>query len=417
MKTQEWNEGLNHIDFALVREYVAHKDGLAARRREKSRRLGRYAAAACFCVVLSIAMFLLLRRDGVPVYDDPVYTAAEVASMFPEFYGATSSYEKIYVPSADELQILPIPNEDYIAVYQELSAGRETDENELIDYAARFFSRFSGETLPAFEVKKETAFRGDAYLSAEMPSENGYDVSMGQYENRCYVNIFSKEDGTLTVGGVPVEADPSRTDEELAASLEALRDELFALFEVEFADMRIVRGYNGGSYVSLAVYFYNESDHPLNAGRNVPVTDCIAVYFGSGRDDPSESRYVRTYISYRMTRADCEYTYEAGKYVKRISVEEAERLLYSGYVFGGHTCPFCMAEQNKVDFHGYDFVGLEYIFSMDDRKGTEAVPFYAFYKKIGTAGNGNLIYARTYVPAFAVSGYREYFEKQKEAHA
>ena len=54
---------------------------------------------------------------------------------------------------------------------------------------------------------------------------------------------------------------------------------------------------------------------------------------------------------------------------------------------------------------------------MDDRKGTEAVPFYAFYKKIGTAGNGNLIYARTYVPAFAVSGYREYFEKQKEAHA
>lgn len=89
-----------------------------------------------------------------------------------------------------------------------------------------------------------------------MPSENGYDVSMGQYENRCYVNIFSKEDGTLTVGGVPVEADPSRTDEELAASLEALRDELFALFEVEFADMRIVRGYNGGSYVSLAVYFY-----------------------------------------------------------------------------------------------------------------------------------------------------------------
>ena len=85
MKVQEWNEGLNHIDFALVREYVAHKDGLSARRKEKSRRLGRYAAAACFCVVLSIAMFLLLRRDGVPVYDDPVYTAAEVASMFPEF--------------------------------------------------------------------------------------------------------------------------------------------------------------------------------------------------------------------------------------------------------------------------------------------------------------------------------------------
>jgi hypothetical protein len=105
---------------------------------------------------------------------------------------------------------------------------------------------------------------------------------------------------------------------------------------------------------------------------------------------------------------------------ERISLEEAEALLYNGYVFGGHSCPLCMAEQEKVDFEGYDFVSMEYLFryyyNADREVPSTGIPFYAFYKKIGTAPNGNLIYAKTYVPAIPVSGYTEYFEKQKENH-
>ena len=47
---------------------------------------------------------------------------------------------------------------------------------------------------------------------------------------------------------------------------------------------------------------------------------------------------------------------------------------------------------------------------------TGGVPFYAFYKKIGTAENGNICYAKTYVAAIEVSGYKEYFESQKNYH-
>ena len=44
------------------------------------------------------------------------------------------------------------------------------------------------------------------------------------------------------------------------------------------------------------------------------------------------------------------------------------------------------------------------------------IPFYAFYKNIGRSENGNLIYAKTYVPAIEVSGYKEYFESQEANH-
>ena len=53
-----------------------------------------------------------------------------------------------------------------------------------------------------------------------------------------------------------------------------------------------------------------------------------------------------------------------------------------------------------------------------NKKGTPSIgiPFYAFYKNIGTSANGNTIYAKTYVPAIQVSGYEEYFESQKDNH-
>ena len=44
------------------------------------------------------------------------------------------------------------------------------------------------------------------------------------------------------------------------------------------------------------------------------------------------------------------------------------------------------------------------------------MPFYAFYKKIGTAKNGNTIYAKTYVCAIETSGLDEYFEAQSKNH-
>jgi len=53
---------------------------------------------------------------------------------------------------------------------------------------------------------------------------------------------------------------------------------------------------------------------------------------------------------------------------------------------------------------------------IDPTQASYGIPFYAFYKQIGTAENGNLIYAKTYVPAIKVRGYEEYFESQIQNH-
>ena len=55
--------------------------------------------------------------------------------------------------------------------------------------------------------------------------------------------------------------------------------------------------------------------------------------------------------------------------VRLLSLKEAENLLYSGCVFGMHSCPLCMAKQSEVDFHNYDYVDVRYV---------NGVPFYAF---------------------------------------
>ena len=75
-----------------------------------------------------------------------------------------------------------------------------------------------------------------------------------------------------------------------------------------------------------------------------------------------------------------------------------------------------MSEQKKVNFEDYDCVNIKY-FSFSRQDVSEVyIPFYAFYKQIGVAENGNIEYAVTYVPAIEVSGYEEYFENQKKNH-
>ena len=122
-------------------------------------------------------------------------------------------------------------------------------------------------------------------------------------------------------------------------------------------------------------------------------------------------------VRYYQFRTDTKELYPVSKQAATISLQEAEALLYNGYVFGGHSCPLCMSMQEKVDFHNYDFVDIVYLSSYSrDLAPKEFLPFYAFYKKIGTAKNGNEIYALTYVPAIEVSGYEEYFKSQEANH-
>ena len=157
--------------------------------------------------------------------------------------------------------------------------------------------------------------------------------------------------------------------------------------------------------------------------NEIKISDYICIAFDNtmnyAGDIVSDRILSVASIQYYKRRYDIQKTYPLIGNAKKISLQDAEKLLYKGYVFGGHSCPLCMAEQEKISFRGYDYVDIEYVFG-DDKgniNGRTAIPFYAFYKKIGTAKNGNEIYAKTYVAAIELKGYEEYFESQKSKHS
>lgn len=222
-----------------------------------------------------------------------------------------------------------------------------------------------------------------------------------------------------------MQIDQRLTDDEIISSLHPIRNILFDLFGVSFSDVKIVRSFNSYSAYGagrIDIYYYNEDSHALNLTEECPVSDYIAICFDNTKNYPSDivSDSVLTVaaIDYYQYRIDPSEAFSLTANAKKISLEDAETLLYNGCVFGGHSCPLCMAAQDKISFEGYAFVDLEYVFGRDSTsyQWTTGLPFYAFYKKIGTSENGNSIYAKTYVPAIEVKGLKEYFQSQAENH-
>lgn len=423
-------------------EYIAEAAPTAATPMKRIRRrlaMKWTSVAAGFCAAFLLAWHVVipyiryLTLPDVPTYDDALYSAGEIASLFGVYDNSgvgTTSYTKVYAPSAEYLGISEIPTDEYIAIYElkEVTTGlNETEFTAFADECLTSVSAAVNISKPAYEVKREEATSySEARLRAAFGNaqETDYRFSVGQEELGNYFTFRSASSlGKIALNGVPVEVDQTQSDDEIMASLGEVRAQLFSVFDVAFEDVKIVREYNEYSEYGvghLSIYFYNAADHPLNEYMRLPLSDYICLDFDNfenySGDVVSKTVLSNVSIKYRQYRTDDVYT--VSKRVRMISLEEAERLLYKGYVFGGHSCPICMSQQSEVDFEGYDLVGLTYVFGYDSNTGSEneGIPFYTFYKKIGTSRNGNQTYAMTYVPAVEVSGYEAYFESQRESH-
>ncbi len=430
MKKEEWNEGMNHLDSDLVEEYVSKKEQLT-QKNKMSRRIWVQVGAVAACLVLVIGVVVVLQGGGLglpsilgpttpsapteptrpqaPIWDGAMYSAAEMAQMFNQklLGEATSHYTKVSVRTPEELQIKPIPEVEYLDVYRRIPVESEMaiDKEAFRTFVDSYFPKMAeslGVYTPYYEIRKSLGLYSDyLYTSARM---NGHRVECrqsGLTTTFTLTNAFDEKRKVIRLDGKQVVINNNQSDEDMLASLESIKNTLFDIFGVSFPDAKIVRG-----NPTTSVYFYDKSAEPFafaigDLEERTPVTDRIKISFS----------YMGTYITYTQMRGDFEGEYECFARARMISLEEAEELLYKGYVFGGHHCPVCMGQQTEVDFEGYDFVGMKYLFGYDGATAqqTPLMPFYAFYKKIGEE-NGNLIYAKTYVSAVEVSGYEDHFK-------
>jgi hypothetical protein len=67
MKKQEWTAGLDHIDPALVEQYVKQKETLTQKKRKRSFWLRAGAVAACFALILGAVIVAPLLKEDEPL--------------------------------------------------------------------------------------------------------------------------------------------------------------------------------------------------------------------------------------------------------------------------------------------------------------------------------------------------------------
>lgn len=390
--------------------------------------------AACLALIISaiivVPMFQKDKLPDVPTWDTAQYSAEEIANLFGSMKlegVATNAYTKIYVPNSKYLYIGNVMNDEYLDLYQHTEIDKELSEAELQTFIDAFLPKMAESLdvpVPQYNIKENNYSTGNS-LSARADI-GPYYMSISQNEERNSFGL-SKLGGNrqIVIEGETIKIDQRLSDEEILESIQSIKNKLFSIFNVSFSDAKIIRSF--GSYSEygaehIDIYFYDESAHYLNSLRNRPISDYIYISFDNfanySGDIVSDGILKVSSINYFKNRINVSETYTLVASAKKISISEAEALLYNGYVFGGHSCPLCMKAQDKVSFEGYDFVDNEYVFGYDNKTGksTLGIPFYVFYKNIGTSENGNTIYAKTYVAAIEVSGYDEYFKSQKDSH-
>lgn len=433
MRKEDWNEGLNNIDPDIVEEFAESCERIEARRVIRPRLTRIFAVAACFCLVVAaiVAVPMLGGNDvSVPIWDDAVYAASDIAKMFTEkkYDGvATNAYQTVYTPSKEYISIVPPLTEEYADIYSYTASALENGVNEdefkaFIDNRITKLAQYTNTDLPEYEIKRISSSDAELKVSVKM-AQYSLSASQNNAYNVIYLSSHS-DDRRIYLDSEAVEIDQRLSDNEIINSLSGIKSKLFDAFGVSFSDTRVVRHYteDGENGVgSLYIYFFNEADHGLNSILERPFSDYICIDFDNypnyKGDIESDSILSVASIRYRQNRFEAKTLYRATAKAKLISLADAEALLYNGYVFGGHVCALCMAEQDKVDFEGYDLVGMTYIFGHDSSyTPTEAIPFYTFYKEIGKGKNGNTVYAKTYVAAIEVKGYKEYFDGQRKNH-
>lgn len=414
MRSERFFELLGRLDDDII-ESVQE-----ARRLKKNRRVlkwSSFAASILTVTVLFSAIFYNITMKP-PTYENALFDAEDIGKfMAGEATDGvpTSYYSKKYVPSASYLRIDPLPDISDISMYLgKRASGAPEDEKEFVEFFDRIISNVSNSTgipIPEYQITPS------GYISFYMGK---YRIYSSQYYDS---NVFSikydigddeSREGVI-LDGVKVEIDKTKSNEEIIASTAVLRQKVLDMFGVDFSGVAVSKEYDSEqpNYTgSVSVYLYNESDSAINRLMNFPDEDyiCIDIY---NLDAETESRIE---IYYEQVRSEY-ISLSKAENVKIIPLSDAEKLLFNGYVFGGYSCPGCMIEsynKEKVNFRNYDYVSLEYF--AERTNDFRVIPFYVFYKNIGTSENGNEIYAYTFVPAIEVSGYKEYFGRHNGDH-
>lgn len=337
--------------------------------------------------------------------------------------GSTTTYEKVYTPDIKYLYINPIPSDKYITIYEGYYQ-KEIDQNEAQSLADKYFPKIIN-ALHIPTPQYETEIDDDDIPNITISPKTGsydfteyYDIrfSITNMQNRNIIGVASGKN-PLMINEKTFSINRQQNDTDIINSISGLKQELFNILDVSFDDAKVIRHFNGYDDFDVGyiwVLLYDSNAHTLNNRYgDFPYTDYILIEFDD-YDDKSTDIYYANDIDYWSFRTENKSHSKPIAQKELLPLEKAEEYLHKGYVLAMDGCPLCQAAQTPIDFADYDYVSFEYKGGFN--VGELAIPYYAFYKNIGTAENGNMIFAKTYVPAVEVEGYEEHFINQHNNH-
>ena len=437
MKENEFLDGVSNIEPDVVERFISMDNKLKSKSKFSWLRFG--VVAACFLLIVGVIIVVPMLSDEpdpyVPYFDpaiqpyfptgdawspiinsdvgEVVLSANEVGKVFDRLYDSvgTNQYKRIYSPTTENLGITPLPNAEYLPIFS--TSGKLPTQEEVYSFMSEYLDSTSALfDFDAEEIVEEELENGVPYYRVDSPETSDYIVFSGT--NNSLYFTYVKLDGTpLGINGEQLSILESDTDEQIKEKLKNTLDRISSSFGKKYTDIKIIRGYQMHKFSSVRIYLYSpeETVLPPDFSDSPKTSDYISLTFFTDNDNINEA-FLSDVSFYQAIENWNEY-YKVDAKAKMITLQEAEELLKKGYVFGGHTCPLCMALQPEVDFSTYTCVEIEYL---SDSKGERISPFYAFYKYIGQNGYGMNTFAKTYVPAIEVSGYEEYFESQQSNH-
>lgn len=356
------------------------------------------------CVSLVVGFFFKAEEPFVlEDHPDALLNASRILKRSDAFFsGPLLGLNMLY--DGESLHLNPIPEEDQVPVYRFVRSSMGWNNDMLkafLDRVVPILASSLGVKTPEYEVKNCSCavnFPGVSGWASFDVEEGGFSISLNRTED-----FWTQP---IAIHNRCVELDPSQSDQQILKATFGIKDDLLDVFQADYPDALITRTQGG-----IEILYYDEDGHYLNQFRGNPHTGRLLLQFS----DRSNSGKLSLFgIAYSEDLEPMDEIYPLFGIGNRISLEEAEKFLKNGYVYGGHLCPECLGDEKIVDFSEYDAVGYVYLYNLGT--GNYVVPFYEFYKKLDSDAEDSAIYAKAYVCAIELSGWKNYAENLLRKH-